>query len=188
MFNLFSLKQQQQQKEQQQQQQQQPGRRAVGRPSAAQMRVTKDIGELDLPRTCQTVFPNPDDLTKFKVIICPDEGFYQNGRFVFSFVVGPNYPHEPPRVKCETRVFHPNIDLEGNVCLNILREDWKPVLTVGAIVLGLQFIFLEPNTEDPLNKEAAEVLLQNRQLFRQYVQNAMCGGRVGNARFEHCLK
>lgn len=56
--------------------------------------------------------------------------------------VGPNYPHEPPKVKCETAVYHPNIDLEGNVCLNILREDWKPVLTVNSIVYGLQYLFL----------------------------------------------
>lgn len=61
---------------------------------------------------------------------------------VYSLQVGPNYPHEPPKVKCETAVYHPNIDLEGNVCLNILREDWKPVLTVNSIVYGLQYLFL----------------------------------------------
>lgn len=61
---------------------------------------------------------------------------------MFSFKVGPNYPHEPPKVKCETQVYHPNIDLDGNVCLNILREDWKPVLTINSIVYGLQYLFL----------------------------------------------
>ena len=70
------------------------------------------------------------------------QGFYKGGRFSFSFKVGPNYPHEPPKVKCETQVYHPNIDLEGNVCLNILREDWKPVLTINSIVYGLQYLFL----------------------------------------------
>lgn len=70
------------------------------------------------------------------------QGFYRGGRFVFSFKVGPNYPHEPPKVKCETQVYHPNIDLDGNVCLNILREDWKPVLTINSIVYGLQYLFL----------------------------------------------
>lgn len=121
-----------------------------------------DINELNLPKTCNTEFPDPDDLLTFKLIICPDEGFYKDGRFVFNFKVcivglfilcllnllfgsyqvGPNYPHEPPKVKCETQVYHPNIDLEGNVCLNILREDWKPVLTVNSIVYGLQYLFL----------------------------------------------
>ena len=56
--------------------------------------------------------------------------------------VGLSYPHEAPKVKCETMVYHPNIDLEGNVCLNILREDWKPVLTINAVVYGLQYLFL----------------------------------------------
>lgn len=101
-----------------------------------------DINELTLPKTCATEFPDPDDLLNFKLIICPDEGFYKGGRFVFNFRVGPNYPHEPPKVKCETQVYHPNIDLEGNVCLNILREDWNPVLTISSIVYGLQYLFL----------------------------------------------
>merc|ERR1712098_1019436 len=135
--------------------------------SAAQLRITKDINELELPKTCKTEFPDPDDLLCFKLII---------------------YPHEPPKVKCETKVYHPNIDLEGNVCLNILREDWKPVLTINSIVYGLQYLFLEPNPEDPLNKEAALELQNNRRLFEQNVQKSMKGGSINGIYFERCLK
>ncbi len=53
------------------------------------------------------------------------------------------------------------------------REDWKPVLTISAIVYGLQFLFLEPNAEDPLNKEAAELLQTNKRQFEINVQRAM---------------
>ena len=75
-----------------------------------------------------------------------------------------SYPHDAPKVKCLTKVrprnaapaqgpwpqpdealaqvYHPNIDLDGNVCLNILREDWKPVLSISSIIYGLQFLFL----------------------------------------------
>ncbi len=70
----------------------------------------------------------------------------------------------------QIQVYHPNIDLEGNVCLNILREDWKPVLTINAIVYGLQYLFLEPNPDDPLNKEAAnelQVIEINDREFRE---------------------
>jgi ubiquitin-protein ligase len=81
------------------------------------------------------------DLYNFFIIIL-FQGFYRGGKFSFSFKVGPGYPHEPPKVKCETQVYHPNIDLEGNVCLNILREDWKPVLTINSIIYGLQYLFL----------------------------------------------
>ncbi|KAH9500010.1 Nedd8-conjugating enzyme UbcE2M [Bulinus truncatus] len=172
MIKLFSLKQQNKGGENAPDR----GKRA----SAAQLRVQKDINELNLPRTCQVEFPDPDDLLNFKVIISPDEEFYRGGRFVFSFKVGQGYPHDPPKVKCETMVYHPNIDLEGNVCLNILREDWKPVLTINSIVYGLQYLFLEPNPEDPLNKEAAEVLQTNRRLFEQNVAKSMRGGHIGN--------
>lgn len=52
------------------------------------------------------------------------------------------------------QIYHPNVDLEGNVCLNILREDWKPVLNLNSVMVGLQYLFLEPNPDDPLNKGA----------------------------------
>jgi len=156
--------------------------------SAAQLRVTKDINELSLPPTCRTEFPDPDDLLNFKLYISPDEGFYKYGMFQFSFKVGHEYPHDAPKVKCDTLVYHPNIDLEGNICLNILREDWKPVLTINSIIYGLQYLFLEPNPDDPLNKEAAQVLTSNRQLFAQNVQKSMRGGYVGSTYFPRCLK
>lgn len=183
MIKLFSLKQQKKEEESA------GGTKGSSKKaSAAQLRIQKDINELNLPKTCDISFSDPDDLLNFKLVICPDEGFYKSGKFVFSFKVGQGYPHDPPKVKCETMVYHPNIDLEGNVCLNILREDWKPVLTINSIIYGLQYLFLEPNPEDPLNKEAAEVLQNNRRLFEQNVQRSMRGGYIGSTYFERCLK
>ena len=74
------------------------------------------------------------------------------------------------------------------MCLNILREDWKPVLTVNAIVYGLQYLFLEPNPEDPLNKEAARELQDNKRAFEQNVSRSMRGGSINGVGFEKCLK
>ncbi|EEF52533.1 ubiquitin-conjugating enzyme m, putative [Ricinus communis] len=96
--------------------------------SAGELRLNKDIIELNLPKACSICFNNgKDDLMNFEVTIMPGEGYYKGGKFVFSFQVSHVYPHDAPKVKCQTKVYHPNIDLEGNVCLNILREDWKPV-------------------------------------------------------------
>ncbi|KAF6149678.1 hypothetical protein GIB67_017411 [Kingdonia uniflora] len=147
-----------------------------------------DISELNLPVTTTIAFPNgKDDLMNFEVTLRPDEGYYLGGSFIFTFQVSPMYPHEAPKVKCKTKVYHPNIDLEGNVCLNILREDWKPVLNVNTIIYGLLLLFMQPNHEDPLNHEAAAVLRDNPKTFGSNVRRAMSGGYVGETSFQRCM-
>ncbi|RKO85643.1 ubiquitin-conjugating enzyme/RWD-like protein [Blyttiomyces helicus] len=133
-------------------------------------------------------FPDPSDVFNFNLTITPDEGFYKGGVFKFTFKVNANYPHEPPKVLCTQKIYHPNIDLEGNVCLNILREDWKPVLNINSVMVGLQYLFLEPNADDPLNKDAAVVLRENRRTFEANVQKAMRGGSVNGVVFELVAK
>lgn len=97
-----------------------------------------DLSELSLGSTMKTEFPDPDDILNFVLTIDPDEGLYRGGQFTFTFSVNQNFPHEPPKVRCQEKIYHPNIDLEGKVCLNILREDWKPVLNLNAVIVGLQ--------------------------------------------------
>jgi len=155
--------------------------------SAAQIRVQKDLTELDLPSTMKTQFPSPADLLNFTLTITPDEGMYRGGAFQFSFVINTNYPHEPPKVKCTQKIYHPNVDLEGNVCLNILREDWKPVLNLNSVMVGLQYLFLEPNADDPLNKEAAEDLRKDRSTFLENVKTSLKGGRIKGETYDNVL-
>ncbi|KAA6411641.1 MAG: NEDD8-conjugating enzyme UBC12 [Lasallia pustulata] len=156
--------------------------------TAAQLRVQKDLSELSLGSTMRLAFPDPDDILNFTLTIEPDEGMYKGGAFDFKFAINQNFPHDPPKVKCVQKIYHPNIDLEGNVCLNILREDWKPVLNLNAVIVGLQFLFLEPNASDPLNKEAAEDLRSNRDGFKRNVKSAMGGGYVKGQSYERVMK
>lgn len=76
------------------------------------------------------------------------------------------------------QIYHPNVDLEGNVCLNILREDWKPVLNLNSVMVGLQYLFLEPNADDPLNKRESALAMDGR--YRRYTDGRdYCrGGRA----------
>lgn len=97
-----------------------------------------DLSELSLGSTMRTTFPDPDNILKFTLTIEPDEGMYRGGSFNFTFDINQNFPHDPPKVLCQEKIYHPNIDLEGKVCLNILREDWKPVLNLNAVIVGLQ--------------------------------------------------
>ncbi|XP_050219060.1 NEDD8-conjugating enzyme Ubc12-like [Mercurialis annua] len=175
------------------QQQKEVASNANGKPigkkqNAGELRILKDISELNLAEACSISFINgPDDLMNFEVTIKPNEGYYKGGKFIFSFQVPVLYPHEAPKVMCKTMVYHPNINLEGNVCLNILREDWKPVLNINTIIYGLLHLFTEPNHEDPLNGEAADVLRDDPQKFGSNVKRAMAGGKIGNTYFARCI-
>ena len=68
--------------------------------------------------------------------------------------------------------------MEGHVCLNILREDWKPVLTMQSVIMGLQFLMLEPNADDPLNKTAAKQMADSPAEFEMTVRKTMMGRTV----------
>eukprot|EP00775_Hariotina_reticulata_P009112 gene9112-9281_t len=160
---------------------------ATGKPkqTAGELRLQKDLTELTLPSNISISFPDGKEKPMhFEIVIKPDEGSYRGGKFIFDFVVLTGYPYDAPKVKCKTKVYHPNIDLEGNICLNILREDWKPVLSISSVVFGLQFLFLDPNPEDPLNKEAATKFQENPRQFESYVQRSIhYGAQIDNQYF-----
>lgn len=159
--------------------------------SPARMRLERDIKALDLPPTVTVdIINRPADINEkplLYIYISPDDGFYVGGHFKFGFSINENYPIDAPKVSCLNRLYHPNIDIDGKICLNILREDWRPVLDLQSIIIGLLFLFLEPNAQDPLNKEAALTLNNDRVQFKQMVKMSMSGERINNIRYDNVL-
>lgn len=157
------------------------------RVNASQLRLQKDLTELDLPKSIKLSFPDPSNLYVFNLSIIPQEGYYKQGKFNFKVEISNDFPITPPKIRCLNRIYHPNIDLEGNVCLNILREDWSPVLNLNSILIGLNFLFLEPNPNDPLNKDSANVLVKNKRLFTSNVATSMRGGYINNEYYDKVI-
>lgn len=124
----------------------------------------------------------------FIIIIKPISGYYKQGIFKFKVTINDNYPIDPPKVRCIPKIYHPNIDLEGNVCLNILREEWTPALDMYRVIMGLLVLFSEPNPSDPLNKEAANVLLKDKRKFERNVSDSMRGYYVLEEKYDYVLK
>ena len=105
------------------------------------------------------MWPEKTNLMKMELTCNPaPESYWAGGKYMFTIEVGADYPFAPPKVMCLTKIYHPNIDLQGNVCLNILRDDWKPVLNLNNIILGILFLFIDPNPNDPLNEDAAALM------------------------------
>jgi len=147
-----------------------------------------DIAELDGGNVARIEFPNPNDLTNFQVFVKPETGYWKDATYQFDVAIPPHYPHNPPKITCKTMIYHPNINLQGNVCLNILREDWKPVLDINAVIYGLIYLFYEPNPSDPLNHEAAELLRKDVNQFKLLVNRTLRGGMLDGNHFPRLVK
>eukprot|EP00658_Telonema_sp_P-2_P019287 TRINITY_DN1759_c0_g1_i5.p1 TRINITY_DN1759_c0_g1~~TRINITY_DN1759_c0_g1_i5.p1 ORF type:complete len:275 (+),score=96.05 TRINITY_DN1759_c0_g1_i5:114-827(+) len=121
------------------------GAQAEAAQSACIIRLTRDLESLDLPPQATLEFPHTThsgdkDITKFHITITPDVGYWKSGAFTFLFDVPPDYNYKPPKVSCVTRIYHPNIDTEGHVCLNVLREDWSAAYDMTACVNSLMSV------------------------------------------------
>jgi ubiquitin-conjugating enzyme E2 M len=73
------------------------------------------------------------------------------------YLIPLEYPSKAPRVRCLTRIFHPNIDLNGNIDLNLLQWDWKSTIELNSVIYGLLYLFYDPNFDDPLNNVASAI-------------------------------
>lgn len=106
-----------------------------------------------------------------------DTSYWFPGTYEFNFKIPDEYPNFPPKVHCNTKIYHPNIDLDGNVCLNILKDDWKPTITVSTLIASVYYLFYDPNPKDPLNHDAAEIMRNNLDEFVKNVKKTLKGGK-----------
>lgn len=154
---------------------------------ASEIRFQKELSDIGdgLDGNTKVTFPDKNNIMKFDVIIKVDdeESFWYGASYKFHITIPPDYPYQPPHCTCLTKIYHPNIDLEGNVCLNILRVDWKPILGINIVLIGLRVLFLDPNANDPLNKDAAYVMYNDLTLFKANVKKSLKGGNVDGQSF-----
>ncbi|XP_035580555.1 ubiquitin-conjugating enzyme E2 C-like isoform X3 [Zalophus californianus] len=82
---------------------------------------------------------------------------YEDLRYKLSLEFPSGYPYNAPTVKFLTPCYHPNVDTQGNICLDILKDKWSALYGVRTILLSIQSLLGEPNIDSPLNTHAAEL-------------------------------
>lgn len=93
---------------------------------------------------------------------------YEGTSFQLLLKFPDDYPYQPPTVSFITPCFHPNVDVHGTICLDILQEKWSPVQSASSVLLSIQTLLNDPNNASPLNAAAAQ-LWDDKEEFRKAV-------------------
>ncbi|CAG9463986.1 unnamed protein product [Pedinophyceae sp. YPF-701] len=148
----------------------------------ATKRIQKELKDLqkDPPTTCSAGPAVPDDLFHWQAsIMGPPDSPYAGGVFMVRIHFPPDYPFKPPKVAFVTKVYHPNINSNGSICLDILKDQWSPALTISKVLLSICSLLTDPNPDDPLVPDIAQQYKQERSRYeetaRQWTMKYACG-------------
>ena len=133
-------------------------------------RIYKEMLDLikDTPSGCSAGPTREDDILAWQgSIYGPEDSPYSGGIFFLDIRFPEEYPFKPPCVKFTTKIFHPNIDDEGNICLDVLKDQYSPALTVSKIMLSICSLLTDPNPNDPLVTEIANLYQNNIEEYKE---------------------
>lgn len=115
----------------------------------------------------------------------PTSSPYHSGRWLLSVIVPPTYPVAPPLITFVTKICHPNVKFEtGEICLDVLKENWTPILGVVGSLEAVGRLLLEPGLDSPLNLEVAALERQGDAVGAKGLVRFYCG----EDRWEGCLE
>ncbi|XP_048848594.1 ubiquitin-conjugating enzyme E2 E1 isoform X3 [Brienomyrus brachyistius] len=141
--------------------------------STSAKRIQKELADitLDPPPNC-SAGPKGDNIYEWRsTILGPPGSVYEGGVFFLDIAFTPDYPFKPPKVKREsasadvtfrTRIYHCNINSQGVICLDILKDNWSPALTISKVLLSICSLLTDCNPADPLVGSIATQYTTNR--------------------------
>ena len=135
-------------------------------------RIQRELCDLgsDPPANCSSG-PVGDDLFHWQATIMgPTDTPYYGGIFKLEMLFSRAYPIKPPQVRFKTKIFHPNIDSSGGICVDILKDAWSPALTMKTAMLSLQALMCSPEPDDPQDAQVANMYKANYEQFCSQAQ------------------
>ena len=127
-------------------------------------RIRSELKELieNPPANC-SAGPIDDNMHQWQATIMgPDKSPYEGGVFYLNIVFPKDYPFKPPKLTFLTKIYHCNISSCGSICLDILKEQWSPALTISKVLLSICSLMDDPNPDDPLVTDIADLLTSDK--------------------------
>ena len=118
-------------------------------------RIRLELKEVEhyAPDNCSASLIRDDDLFYWNAqIISPFDCCYEGGVFKLLINFPIDYPFKPPKIKFMTKIYHPNINEEGSICMDILKDQWTPALTIAKVLISICSILSHPLLDEPLNE------------------------------------
>ncbi|XP_032264685.1 ubiquitin-conjugating enzyme E2 E1 isoform X1 [Phoca vitulina] len=115
--------------------------------STSAKRIQKELADitLDPPPNC-SAGPKGDNIYEWRsTILGPPGSVYEGGVFFLDITFTPEYPFKPPKVTFRTRIYHCNINSQGVICLDILKDNWSPALTISKVLLSICSLLTDCN-------------------------------------------
>lgn len=134
------------------------------------MRLQRELMNVMMSGSTEvSAFPEGDNIFKWIGTVKGPKGtVYEGLIFKLTLEFPADYPFSAPTIKFKTPCFHPNVDEQGNICLDILKEKWSAIHSVSSILVSLQSLLGEPNNDSPLNPLAADTW-NNQAKFKELV-------------------
>ncbi|XP_045462073.1 ubiquitin-conjugating enzyme E2 T-like [Harmonia axyridis] len=138
-------------------------------------RISKELSKLSKGSDANGIFidkdlkEGDDHIILNAQIIGPENTPYHNGVFHLKIYIPHQYPFAPPSIKFITKIYHPNIDDGGRICLDLMQMppsgNWKPTTSLEGLLIAIRMLMESPNPDDPLMPEIAHEYKLYRQLF-----------------------
>jgi len=129
-------------------------------------RIIKETQRLqEEPAPGISATPHEENMRYFNVVITGPSGSpYEGGIFKLELFLTDDYPMFPPKVRFLTKIYHPNIDKLGRICLDILKDKWSPALGIRTVLISIQALLSAPNPDDPLANDVADMWKTNEKV------------------------